>query len=127
MAENYWDNPFGDWLAESPQATYFGYQDQWGQRPQPGRGFQGQTAQNQGQKRYYQNQFQNIHNQWLGEQARLMTQGQQSGTGYYDALGTPPSFSQFLETMPWTQRYAALPPALRGAGTSQFNPQTRWF
>ena len=41
---------------------------------------------------------------------------------------TAPSFLQFLESTPWTERYTSLSPSLRpGGGTRRFNPTARYM
>ena len=99
-------SPYGtyNWIEELenlPQAAYYAQQPQWGAPKQ---------------QRYYQGQFQEIQNQYLG---RL---GQQMMGGGMPSL----QFTDFLGNFPWTQQYAQLPPSLRGDNPSLFNPRTQY-
>ena len=61
MAENFFD--FSDFLESQPQALYQSY------LTDPA------TRMSSGMKRYYQNQFSNIQNEYIGSLARQMRQG----------------------------------------------------
>jgi len=98
------DNSFADFLTDYPQAAYYS-------SPR-GTAFSGQSANTQ---RYYQNQFQNVYNEFLGALA-------QQGRGGQDLTLR---FADYLETTPFTERYAALPPQMAGRTTRQFGPGTR--
>lgn len=90
-------------LEEEPRATFFSFQNQFGQSPN--------------QRRYFQNQFQNIHNEYLGTIGSAVRRGE-----------TPTlRFGNFLENLPFTERYTSLPPSLRGDFKSQFAPRTRFL
>lgn len=67
-------------------------------------------------KRYFQGQFQNIYNEFLGKQGRALQGGQLPSQ----------SFTQFLEQFPFTQRYTALPPEMSGRGISGFAPRVQF-
>jgi len=71
------------------------------------------------QQRFFQNQFQQIQNQFLG----------QLGQSLRDDPGQlpPQTFGSFLEAFPFEDRFAGLPPALRGALTNRFAPSLRFF
>ena len=67
-------------------------------------------------RRYFQGQFQNIYNDFLGNQGRALQGGQLPSQ----------TFSQFLEQYPFTQRYAALPPELSGRALGSFAPRVQY-
>ena len=67
-------------------------------------------------KRYFQSQFQNVYNEFLGLQGRALQGGQLPSQ----------TFSQFLEQFPFTQRYSALPPEMSGRGVSGFAPRVKF-
>ena len=67
-------------------------------------------------RRYFQGQFQNIYNDFLGQQGRALQGGQ---------LPSQP-FTQFLQQYPFTQRYAALPPELSGRTLGSFAPRVQY-
>ena len=93
-------------LQQMPEATYFS--------SPTGMGF---GAASPRQQRSYQQGFGDIYNQYLGA---LGTDLRQGGTGNV-------TFDQFLQTDPWTARYAQLPQAMRGANTGMYNPRTRFL
>ena len=97
------NNPFGDFLEASPGAAYYSYSGEWGAPS--------------GQ-RHYQNQFQNVYNQYLGSLGGLLRQG-------IMPTADEDTFTNFLGNYDWTERYGQLPPAMRGDFSSQFNPRTR--
>lgn len=120
MADN---NPWSSWLGEdtnpymavleeSPGAAYYSHQTDWGSSPN--------------QQQYYQNQFQNVYNQYLGTLGSALRQG---ASGEEGALSIPEigrmGFTDYLGNYDWTDRYTSLPSAMRGDFTSQFNPRTR--
>ena len=77
--------------------------------------FQGQQA--PAQRQYWSGQFGNISNEYMGALGSAIRTG-----------GQAPSFTQFLEDMPWTERYSALSPRLRpGSDFRRFSPQTRYI
>ena len=98
------NNPFADFFEDYPQAAYYS-------SPR-GSAFSGQSPNTQ---RYYQNQFQNVYNEYLG------ALGQQIRSGADPTL----RFVDYLETTPFTERYAALPPQMGGRSTRQYSPGTR--
>ena len=67
-------------------------------------------------KRYFQGQFQNVYNEFLGQQGRALQGGQIPSQ----------TFSQFLDQFPFAQRYSALPPEMSGRGISGFAPRVRF-
>lgn len=68
-------------------------------------------------QQYWAGQYGNIQNQYLGELGSAMRNQQQA-----------PSFVDFLEDYPFTQRYTAMSPALRPGGSfRRFAPSTRFM
>jgi hypothetical protein len=84
-------------------ATYFSFQNQFGQAPT--------------QRRFFQGQFQNIFNQFLGGLGQQIQQGE-SPTN---------TFSDFMENYNFGQQFGQLPPSVRGATTSRFAPSARFL
>ena len=105
------DNPYMAILEESPGAAYFSYADQWS---------------SPAQQQYYQNQFQNVYNQYLGTLGTALRSGA-SGTEGAPSISDigQMSFTNYLGDMNWTDRYTSLPPTMRGDYTSSYNPRTR--
>jgi hypothetical protein len=102
------ENPFLDWLDQGvgPQAGY--------------QAFAGQGGQSSAEKKFFQNQFSKVHNQFLG------TLGQQV------LAGQSPSnrFGNFLQNYDFGDNYNRATPRDKGQGfgySSRFAPQTRWF
>ena len=119
MADNPWSgwmgdqaNPYMEMLGEAPQAAYYSYQDDWA---------------TPNQQQYYQNQFQNIYNQYLGSLGKSLRAGATGAEGGPSSLqeAISPTFMDYLGNYDWTQRYSSLPAPMRGDFTSQFNPRTR--
>ena len=111
--EDYITQGYGhaDILKESPEYAYYSYGSEWG---------------SPAQTQYYQNQFQNIYNQYLGtlgKELRLGATGTEGSKSLAD-IGSM-QFSDYLGNYDWTDRYTALPPSQRGEYTSQYNPRTR--
>lgn len=101
---NEWSLPFSpqELLAHEPRSAFFSFQDQFGSKSPR-------------QKRYYQGQFSNIYNQYLGMQGAQLRAGQ----------APQQSFTGMLENFPFTSRFGSLPPAARGEFPSRFAPATR--
>ena len=94
-------NPFLDFLEDEPKAAYFGYQDQW---------------RTPNQRKYFQSQFANIQNQYLGSLGKQIYGG-----------GVPSlKFTDFLSQFPWMQQYQQSSEGM-GQDTSRYNPWTRWM
>lgn len=91
-------------LGQLPEAAYFSFQDQGGQSPR--------------QQRYFQGQFSNVFNQFLGGLGRQLGQGQNVPTG---------TFEDFLGDYNFGQQFSQLPPSVRGATTSRFAPPARFL
>lgn len=97
------DNPFLSYLEDRPEAAYYGYQKQW---------------KTPNMKRYFQTQFGNIQNQYLGNLANWVTGG---------STGNPEKFTDFLGNFNWGQQYQEQTPQQRGQDTSRLSPFTRWM
>jgi hypothetical protein len=68
-------------------------------------------------QRYFQQGYGDVFNQYMG------ALGQQIRSGTDPNL----TFQSFLESDPWTSRYAQLPQGMRGVNTSMYNPRTRFL
>ena len=99
----------GDWgsllLSELPGATYYS-------SPTGEEFAQGSPRQRQ----FYQQGYQDIFGDYLGEIGTALRGGQE-----------PATFQEFLETNPWTTRYGRLSPAMRGTTGAASNPRTRFL
>ena len=69
-----------------------------------------------GSRRYFQGQFQNIYDEFLGKQGRALQGGQMPAQ----------NFQQFLQAFPFTQRYSALPPEMTGRTLGSFAPRVQY-
>ena len=109
-------NPFtdflagaGDWnsllLTEMPQAAY--YSSPRGQDFAAGSPRRG---------RYFQQAYQDVYGQYLGELGTAVREGR-----------APNTFNQFLQDDPWTQRYSRLPQFERGVTKTYSDPRTRFL
>ena len=103
------DNPWIDFLDVEPSAAYYSSPSGW-----TAPGAFGQSS--PGAKRYYQNQFQNVYNEFLGAMGSQIQRGSGEPT-----MRLP----EFLENIPWAKRYAALTPEMAGRTTRRFSPGTR--
>jgi len=90
-------------LREEPETEYFSFQNQFGQAPT--------------QKRFFQGQFQNIFNQFLGGLGQQIKRGEEPTN----------TFSDFMENYNFGQQFGQLPPSVRGATTSRFAPTSRFL
>ena len=120
------NNPFGDFYSDmlemDPQMAYLGKltSQDYGFNPLT---FAGQApAQQQRAGDYFENQYSNIYNEYLGQQGRgikeLAAGGKPSTQGMQ-------SFSEFLQGVPFTERYGALTPQQKGTSARRFAPATR--
>jgi|TARA_R100001530_G_scaffold2685_1_gene4294 hypothetical protein len=98
----------GDLLEANPAAAYYSYGEEWNTPMQ---------------QRHYQNQFQNIYNQYLGSLGGLLRED--VGGGSVIPSVTDNTFTGFLGNYDWNDRYGSLPPQMRGSFESQYNPRTR--
>jgi hypothetical protein len=92
-------------LAQVPQAAYYSAP----------RGLEfAQQSPRQG--RYFQQAYQDVYSDYLGDIGRSLRKGQE-----------PTTFQAFLETNPWTTRYGQLPQSARGVTGAAYNPRTRFL
>lgn len=94
---------FDEYLDLNPAAAYYSYSGEWG---------------TPSQQRHYQNNFQNVYNQYLGSLGGLLRQGVMP-------TATENTFANFLGNYDWTERYSSQPPEMRGEFSAQYNPRTR--
>jgi hypothetical protein len=73
-------------------------------------------AQSPRQQRYFQQSYQDVYGDYLGNIGRSLRAGQE-----------PSTFMDFLETDPWTKRYGQLPQFERGMTRSYSDPRTRFI
>lgn len=111
------NNPFLDFLEYEPQAAYYSSPEGW-----VGQGAFAQGSPNQ--RRYYQNQFQNIYNEFLGALGKQAREGDvptMRWEGYIDTVnkGNDPNI------MSMARRYSGLSPEMAGRTTSRYAPGTR--
>ena len=67
-------------------------------------------------RRYFQGQFQNIYDEFLGKQGRALQGGQMPAQ----------NLQQFLQEFPFTQRYSSLPPEMTGRTLGSFAPRVQY-
>ena len=108
MPNNSTTNPWewGSFLEDIEPAGYFAYQNQ---------------ARTPNQKRWFQNQFSNVQNQYMGQLGQMAMSG-----------GEPFSFTKFLSQ--WfapqggaAQQWGSMSPGQRGQTPRQYSPRTRWM
>ena len=95
-------NPL-DVLEESPRSAFFSFQDQFGSSPN--------------QRKFFQDQFNQFHNEFLGTLGQTIRSGQVPSQ----------RFTDFLGNVNFDQRFAQQAPSQRGAFTSRFAPSTRFL
>lgn len=98
------ENPFLSFLEDQPEAGFFSFQNQFGKTPN--------------MKRFFQNQFSNIQNQYLGQLGQWVRAGSQ---------GTPQGFTNFLEQFPWQQQFQEGTLGQRSEERGRFSPFTRFI
>ena len=67
-------------------------------------------------RRFFQGQFQNLYDEFLGQQGRALQGGQMPAQ----------NFQQFLQAFPFTQRYSSLPPEMTGRTLGSFAPRVQY-
>jgi hypothetical protein len=67
-------------------------------------------------RRYFQDSYQNVMQDYFQQSGTALRQGQ-----------SPMSFMDYLETDPWTKRYAQLPQTSRGVTGMATSPRTRFL
>ena len=107
-------NPFqsfvaSEFLEQTPQAAYLSSPigQQFMQRPT--------GIQDPSKRKFFQESFQNIYQDYLGKLGTQARAGEVPDT----------TFTDYLSTAPFTERYARLTPAERGIYTQNYNPRTR--
>tara|TARA_R110000824_G_scaffold8287_2_gene37385 strand:- start:23 stop:394 length:372 start_codon:yes stop_codon:yes gene_type:complete len=98
-------------IDSSPRETYFGFGNKSTGPSSVGWGSSG----GQNKRRYFQNQFQPIFDEFTGQVSRNLMQGQ--GTTQQ------PSFQDFLGGMSFDERFASIAPSMRGGNRGRFAPQ----
>jgi len=93
---------FSDLLEEDPELAYYAALGKQNLTPN--------------QRLFYRNQFGNVRNEYLGQLGAQLQSGQAPTLKFLDFLGQ----------MPFTERYAQLPPGLRERGISGFAPPVRY-
>ena len=98
-------NPWAGFLEDDEtgrQAAYQSYRPQWGQGRQAG---------------YYENQFGQMYNQYLGTLGAQVRQGQEPTGQFNDYLGGYDWAGGYRQNVPYGQRTQ---------GQNAFNPQVQW-
>jgi len=67
-------------------------------------------------RRFFQNSFEQIHDEFLGYQKDQMSKGIPEDATF---------FTDYLETDPFTKRYGKLTPSERGESTARYSPRAR--
>ena len=99
-------NPWGQFLEEEPKAAYHSYRPQWG-------------AAGSKQSGYYENQFSNLYDRYLGTLGAQARGGQEPTNQFND---------DFLANYDWTGQYKQdVPYETRTQGQGGMAPRTRWM
>jgi len=115
-----------DWLDQEgagQRAAYFSFAPQFGTRSAPTGADPNRRMAAPMQRRYYENAFSRIRDEWLGQLGR-----QTRGVDMNGAGGGMPTkrFVDYLGELPFTEKYyASQPPSARGTRMSQFAPRSR--
>lgn len=97
------NNPFMDYLNYEPRTAYYS---------SPGSRWAGTSP---GRTRYFQNQFQDVYNDFLGALGAQVREG-----------GAPTlQWKDYVDQHPFAARYGALTPEQAGRTNRSFNPMTR--
>ena len=115
MSTNTFDitNPFSNILEELPQAAYYS--------SPAGQSFAKQSPK---QRSFFENQFQNIYNSYLGALGAQIREGGLPTLQLQDYLETT---NPYTGTDLFSSRYQAQTPAQRGDYTSYIAPRTRFM
>lgn len=99
-----------DFLEEQPnwRTAYFGYQPQFGRSPN--------------QKQYFQNQFADVQNKFMGLQGQQIMGGGVPDLSFVDFLS-----QYFAPQGGAAQEWGSMSPGQRGQTSGRFAPQTRWM
>lgn len=103
--------PFLDLLEGDPEATYYSRPDLFGTSPR--------------QRRYFQNQFRDVHNQYLGQLGKQLRAGVAPSLRFSQFLDYPNTYSEQPDF--FRRQYMSQTPTTRGATTQRFAPQTRFM
>ena len=95
-------------LEENPQAAYFGYQPQFGRSPN--------------QKKWFQNQFSEVQNRYMGQLGQQIMGGGAPTLNFTDFLS-----QWFAPQGGAAQEWAGLSPSQRGMNQGRYAPPTRWI
>jgi len=116
----------GDQRKSKDPASRYEYYDWKGQEKDYQRPSTGSVAQHNmfgnpfgaspASRRYFQGQFQNIYDDFLGTQGKSLQRGEMPAQ----------NFQQFLQEFPFTQRYASLPPEMTGRSLGNFAPRVQY-
>ena len=112
---------FSDFLTNSDWGSmiraYLPHQAEYYSSP-VGQGFTrtGTGAYSPRKGRYFQQAYQDVYSDYLGEIGTALRQGE-----------APTTFDQFLQTDPWTRRYSRLPQYERGVTKTYSDPRTRFI
>ena len=118
---NVGQNAFSDFLEERPDIAYYSFQDQLARTP--------------AQRRFFENQFQNIQNRYLGQMGRQLRAGRLPTRRFTDFLTDygSPTMQGGMDTgfdighTPFQESYYRSSPSRRGMYPSQFAPRTRFI
>ena len=115
MSSNNFDitNPFANILEEMPSAAYYS--------SPAGQSFAQQSPK---QRSYFENQFQNIYNQYLGALGSQIRGGGVPNLMFQDYLETA---NPYTGTDLFTSRYQGMTPIQRGDHSSYMAPRTRFM
>ena len=103
------DDFFSTMLETDPQLAYMGAASS---QPYRGTGPMQQRA-----REYWTDQYKDVYGQFQGVRANELRQRKDPSQWT--------TFTDYLESFPFTQRYSALTPYQRGEGISRFAPSTR--
>ena len=115
MSSNNFDitNPFANVLEEMPTAAYYS--------SPTGQSFAGQSPK---QKSFFENQFHNLYNAFLGALGTQLRGGEIPNLRFQDYLETA---NPYTGTDLFTSRYQGMTPTQRGDYSSYIAPRTRFM
>tara|TARA_Y100000401_G_scaffold112015_1_gene110920 strand:+ start:268 stop:609 length:342 start_codon:yes stop_codon:yes gene_type:complete len=111
MALNSFDDFHRSMLEQDPQMAYMGQL--------AGTQFGGTQPMQQRAQDYFTNQYSNVYNQYLGRRGQELAQKKDPSEWT--------SFTDYLQEVPFTQRYTNLTPLQRGVSNRKFSPSTRFL
>jgi hypothetical protein len=100
-----YDNPFRDFLEYNPNIAFQAH------------GEQGRFGQTQSSRNFFQNQFSNIHNQFLG----------QIGQQILGSEAPTRRFTDFLDDFDFEKFSYGFTPGQRGQSSARYTPRTRFI